>query len=108
MSGEWTNHPRLKGRFHKECPDDLQVIIHDGHPAITNRSAELVWVRVTACAREVSIFAGRRLPLFRGILLNKPRHLETVSEGNELQFLMPEGGEYPLQVTEKYLEERDS
>jgi len=108
MPGDWTKHPKLQGRFHAEFPDDLQVIDHDGHPPITKRGAELVWVRMSACGHDVPIFGDRTVPLFRAIVLNKPQHLQTLSEGTEIQFLVPEGGKYPLQVTENYLQERAS
>jgi hypothetical protein len=109
MSGDWTNHPSLQGRFNPEFPDDLQVIVHDGPPTITKRAPELVWVRVTACGREVPIFGdNRHLTVFRGTVLNKPHHLLTVSEGAGIQFVVPKSGPHPLQVTAQYLEERPS
>jgi hypothetical protein len=109
MSGDWTKHPSLEGRFHVEFPDDLQVIVHDGHPTIIKRGPELVWVRVTACEREVRVFGGNgHLAVFRGIVLNKPHHLVTVSEGTEIQFVAPKGRPHPLYVTAQYLEERPS
>lgn len=30
MNEEWRDHPKLRGRFHSEYPDDLQVVIHEG------------------------------------------------------------------------------
>jgi len=108
MPGDWTTHPSLQGRFNPEFPDDLQVIVHDGHPAITKRAAELVWVRVTARGQDVPVFGGRHLAVFRGVVLNKPQQLVTVSEGTEIHFVGPEGGPYPLQVTAEYLQERPS
>lgn len=106
ISSHWTNHPTLQGRFHAQFPDDLQVIVHDGHPAITKRAAELVWVQVTACEADVTIFGGQHLPRFRGTVLNKPHQLQSVSEGSEIQFVASEGGGHPLQVTERYLQDR--
>jgi hypothetical protein len=44
---------------------------------------------------------------FLGTVLNQPYHLETVTEGSVVKFLMPEGGRHPLMVTDKYLSERD-
>jgi hypothetical protein len=46
---EWRKHPALQKRFHPEHADDLQVIVHDGGPRISDRKPELVWVtlRVT-------------------------------------------------------------
>jgi hypothetical protein len=109
MPGDWTSHPSLQGRFNPERPDDLQVIVHDGHPTLTKRGPELVWVRVTAFVKEVPVFGGHgHLAVFRGIVLNKPHHLVTVSEGTEIQFVVPKSGPHALHVTAQYLEERPS
>ena len=96
MSSPGNRYPRLRGRFHLESPDDLQVIIHDGGQHITDRLPELVWVRLTGCQGEA----------FTGVVLNKPVHLQSVVRGSQILFIMPEGGPYPLQVTPQYLEER--
>jgi hypothetical protein len=96
--GEWRRHPSLQGRFHPDFPDDLQVIVHDGGPRLTKRRPELAWVRVSQGNGEDDVFHGR--------LLSQPKQLETVSEGDEIQFVAPEGGEHPLMVTSKYLCER--
>ena len=92
----WRDNPKLKGKFHPEYPDDIQVLIHDGGPLFSKHHPEQVWVRVLGCQREI----------FRGTVLNQPYHLETVSEGSLVKFLMPEGGSHPLMVTDKYLSER--
>ncbi len=42
----WRGHPLLKGRFHPEYPDDLQVLIYDGGPRLSKHPPEVVWVRV--------------------------------------------------------------
>ena len=65
MPSPWKEHPKLRGRFHPEFPEDLQVIVHDASPAKSGGCAELVWVRVTGCDDEI----------FSGIVLNKPSHL---------------------------------
>src|SRR5688572_7385786 len=75
----WRTHPKLKGRFLPEHPDDLQVIVHDGGPRITDRSPEAVWVTVTGCDRDV--FIGR--------VLNQPTQLRTVQQGQQIRFVMP-------------------
>jgi hypothetical protein len=46
--------------------------------------------------------------VFRGILLNEPYELESVSGGSEILFLVPTSGEYPLHVTQRYLDDRDA
>ena len=94
----WRTHPRLKGRFLPDYPDDLQVIVHDGGPRITKNRPEAVWITVTAC--EGDIFAGR--------VLNQPKQLSTVRQGQQIRFIMPAGSEHPILVTDKYLRERPS
>jgi hypothetical protein len=103
MNHEWRKHPRLISRLHPDYPDDLQVVVHDGGPRLTSRHPELVWVRITKYAG--GVFTGR--------VLNQPNQLTSVSEGSEILFILPEHGvvipehgEYPLLVTEKYLKER--
>jgi hypothetical protein len=93
---EWRKHPKLKGKFHPEYPDDVQVLVHDGGPRLTTHRPEGVWVRVTACAGSV----------FTGTVLNQPHQLTSVREGSTIKFIAPEGGQHPLMVTEKYLCER--
>lgn len=89
MSSSWNEHPKLRGRFHPESSDDLQVIVHDGGLYVADRRPELVWVRVTECQDEI----------FSGVVLNKPSQLPSVAQGSQIQFIVPEGGQYPLQVT---------
>jgi hypothetical protein len=96
MPHEWRDHPKLRGRFLAEYPDDLQVIVHDGGPRLTSHRPELIWVRITRGDGN----------LFRGRVLNQPEQLSSVSQGSEIQFLLPGGGEYPLMVTDRYLGER--
>ena len=95
---QWRTHPKLKGRFHPEHPDDLQVIVHDGGPRITDRAPQAVWVTVNRCDGDV--FGGR--------ILNQPRQLRTIQQGQQVRFIMPAGGEHPVMVTDKYLSERPS
>src|SRR5262245_48123069 len=95
---QWRTHPQLKGRFLADHPDDLQVIVHDGGPRLTDRQPEAVWVTVTGCDQDV--FAGR--------VLNQPTQLRTVRQGQQIRFIMPAGGDYPVLVTDKYLRERPS
>jgi hypothetical protein len=92
----WRNAPELKGRLHPDYPDDLQVVVHDGGPRTTDRSPELIWVRIT----------GTRDGAFVGRVLNKPHQLESVRAADEILFVVPEGWEHPLRVTEQYLAER--
>lgn len=96
MSGAWRDHPKLRGRFHPEYPDDLQIIVHDGGPRLTDRRPEAVWVRVLA--HDAGVFTGE--------VLNHPEQLLTVKQGDRVQFVVPQSGEYPLMVRPKYLRER--
>lgn len=94
--GSWRRHPKLMGRFLPDYPDDLQVIVHDGGPRVTQRAPEAVWVRVMGVAGDV----------FNGQVLNQPHHLESVQQGSEIQFTVADGAELPVMVTDKYLAER--
>lgn len=93
---EWRNHPGLKDKLHADFPDDVQVLVHDGGPHLTDHHLEVVWVRVTACDGSV----------FKGTVLNMPKQLTSIQQSSVINFLVPDGGEYPLMVTEKYLQER--
>ncbi len=93
----WRNDPLLKEGFLPDYPDDLQVIVHDGGPRITEAPPESIWARVNGKAVD-----GR----FTATVLNKPHGLKTVSEGSEIQFLIKQGWEHPVQVRDRYLQER--
>jgi hypothetical protein len=96
MRADWRRDPILKGRFHKDAQDDILVIVHDGHPGITGRAPEAVWVRVT----------GRRGTAWIGTMMNQPHQLQSMRKGTEVLFGAP-GRHLPLvHVTPKYLEER--
>jgi hypothetical protein len=96
MKTDWRNHPKLAGRFHAEHPDDIQVIVHDGGPRMTQRRPEAVWVRVVGCEGDV----------FTGDVLNPPTQLLSVKLGDRIQFLAPQTGEHLLMVRGSYLRER--
>jgi hypothetical protein len=96
MLPEWRSHPLLRNRFLPEHPDDLQVIVHDGGPRLSDKPPELVWVTVTALDGEV--FCGR--------VLNQPQGLVTVKLGDEIEFVAPAADHHPILVKRKYLEER--
>ena len=96
MSHEWREHPKLQGRFHPDSPDDLQVVVHDGGPRLSQNAPELVWVTVTSMYGN-DVFAGR--------VINQPQQLQTLTQGSQIKFLAP-AGEHLLMVTDKYLVER--
>jgi Uncharacterized protein conserved in bacteria (DUF2314) len=96
VGSEWREHPKLRGRFLPDHPDDLQVFVHDGGPRITRNPAEAVWVTVIGVDGEV----------FRGRVLNQPQNLRCVRQGSEVKFVVAEGAEFPIMATDKYLRER--
>ncbi len=98
MNSEWREHPKLKGRFLPDHPDDLQVLVHDGGPRISRNPAEAVWVSVTGVEGEV----------FRGRVLNQSHNLKSARQGSEIQFIVADGAEFPVMATDKYLRERGS
>ena len=95
--GPWRSDPGLRGRFHPQYPDDLQVLVHDGEPRRTGKRTEVCWVRVD----------GGEAGLYEGELLNQPHQLATVKAGERIRFLSGAGGKHPLHVTPEYLAERD-
>jgi hypothetical protein len=96
MGNEWREHPKLKGRFHAHHTDDLQVLVHDGGPRLSRNPAEAVWVTVTGMDGEE----------FRGRILNQPHNLRSVHQGSEIKFAVADGADFPVMVTDKYLQER--
>lgn len=86
MTTVWRQHPKLAGRFHVDYPDDVQVLAHDGGPRLTDRSPELIWVRITACDGDV----------FTARVLNQPHQLSSVTQGTEIRFIAPAGSEHLL------------
>jgi hypothetical protein len=96
MPKSWRTHRRLQGRFHPDFPDDIQVIVHDGGPRLSKVAPEIVWVRVTDGEGD----------LLTGTVLNQPANVTSAPAGGSIRFIVPDSGEYPLLVTEKYLLER--
>ena len=92
----WRSHPKLKGKLLAQDSDELQIIAHDGGPALTNRRPELVSVRVTDF--DGVVFVGR--------VLHQPIQLRTIQLGQQIRFIIPDGSVHPVLVTEKYLLER--
>ena len=97
MFPSWRSHPRLAARFNPQYPDDLQVVIHEGGPRLSKSVPELVWVSVSREESE-NVFAGR--------ILNQPHNLKSLRQGDEIKFIVPEVGQYPLLTTDKYLKEK--
>jgi hypothetical protein len=93
----WRNDGLLKERFLPDYPDDLQVIIHDGGPRITEAMPELIWARVDGMTKD-----GH----FTAVVLNQPHGLKNVTAGGKIQFMMKPAWEHPVQVRDEYLKER--
>jgi len=96
QTGRWHAHPKLKGRFLADHPNELLVIVHEGGPRLSSRRPEVVAVEVTGCEGEV--FSGR--------ILHQPIQLHSLRLGQRIQFIVPTAARFPVLVTEKYLEER--
>lgn len=96
QTGRWHSHPKLKGRFLADHPNELLVIVHEGGPRVTSRRPEVVAVEVTGCEEE--IFTGR--------ILQQPIQLHSLRLGQRIQFIVPSAARFPVLVTEKYLQER--
>jgi len=96
MSQNWRDHPSLKKYINKDYPDDIQVLVHDGGFRFTDKPPELVWVKV----------ADSQDDIFTGRILNQPFGLKSVRQGSEIKFFVPQGSQYPILVTQKYLNER--
>lgn len=92
----WREDPRLKGRFHPEAPDDVQVYIHDGNPRFCRRIPEVAWVRVLASGRAA----------FRGQILTAPQGLLSVKQSSTIIFQVCKNTGLPFLVSKRYLEER--
>ncbi|MCJ8332187.1 MAG: hypothetical protein HRT89_17360 [Lentisphaeria bacterium] len=94
MTNSWRSHPDFQAHFHPEAPDDLQVVVHDGGPRLTENSPESVWVTVTNL--ENNILTGK--------VLNIPHQLDSVGEGSEIKFVLT--ADKFLLLTNKYLDEK--
>jgi hypothetical protein len=97
----WRYHPALRGCFHPEHPDDVQVLAHEGGPRFTKNPPELVWVRVGAI-----VHCEGGAEFFRGTLLNQPKNLRNLNQGDSVQFIPGSGCPHPVMVTTSYLTER--
>ncbi|PXX33704.1 hypothetical protein [Undibacterium pigrum] len=92
---QWRNHPALQAKLHPQHPDDLQVIVHDGGPRLTERKPELVWVSINGMDKDI----------FSGTVLNAPTQLQSISQHQQIQFALA-GVEHPVLLTAKYLQEK--
>jgi hypothetical protein len=95
MPGPWNVHPRLRGRFDQQYPDDLRVIAHDGGPRVSRVAPEVVWVRVTGGDGDV----------WDGVVLGRSHRLSD-DAGASIRFTVPDTGALPVMVSDKYLDDR--
>ena len=103
----WRDDPALKGRFHPEYPDDLQVLVHEGSFRFTDTKPEVVWARVFALL-EITTNEGRKAQAYKAILLNQPNHLKTLKVGQEILFVAHVGYQHAIRITHDYLADRAS
>jgi len=121
QASPWREDPSLAGRFHPQCPDDIQVLVHDGEPRRTRRAPEACWARVSAVHGTLQAAIApkdAKLPfdesvvrwaprtVYRASLLNQPHQLQSVKSGDEILFVHAPGIPHPLRVLPAYLEER--
>ncbi len=92
----WNSNPELAGRTVKDYPNDIQVIVHEGHPRITGVTPEYIWVTITEYNNGV----------YSGKLLNKPSNLKTHQLNQIINFVVPANPKLPaLEVSPEYLKE---
>ncbi len=106
----WRHDPNLTGKFHKDFPDDIQALVHDGDPRRMRRGPELCWVRIQrvdrAATRPVTAAVEKSHFVYVGELLNQPHTLTSVQRGDRLKLLSVPGMPQPLHVTDEYLADR--
>jgi hypothetical protein len=110
----WRRDPILAGRWHKQFPDDIAVLVADDASDRTTRKPEVCWVRVDGdqVAPPRAITAGdgsvltRSAVVYQGVLLSAPRQLTSVGAGARLLVIPDPGGRHPLAVSARYLAER--
>ncbi|MCG2661717.1 MAG: CHAT domain-containing protein [Kiritimatiellae bacterium] len=96
MDAMWTKDPLLKGKFHPEHPECVQVLIHASNPRFSGKRAELAWVRVTESRGQYYI----------GSLVSPPKQLDNIRQGDEVLFMAVPSGPYPFLISADYLEDR--
>ncbi len=112
--GPWRRDPLLAGKLHRQYPDDLQVLVHDGEPKRTGRRTEACWVRLDAVEdgpprpslTATGAALGRGTRLYAGVLLSPPKQLTTYAAGARVRLIPDPGGPHPIAVTAAYLDER--
>jgi hypothetical protein len=95
----WRHDPNMRGKFHKDFPDDIQALVHDGDPRVMRRAA-------TRPVTDVIADHEKQRAVYIGELLNAPHTLQSVKRGDRLKLLSVAGMPHPLHVTDAYLQER--
>jgi len=117
----WHTDSNFSGKFHPNHPNDIQVVVHDGEPRRTQRPPEACWVTLTGVhgALRVPVAGPDAKPplqasqvrweertVYTGKLLNVPKNLQTVRQGDTILVVYSPGLPCPLHVTPNYLAER--
>lgn len=85
----WRGDPALRGKFHPQWPDDIQVLIDA--PDGGGGAGEVCWLRVVAVDDpDARIYAG--------VLQHAPRALAHVQAGDRLRFTITPGARHPRMV----------
>lgn len=83
----WRADPALRGRFHPQWPDDIQVLID----APGGGAGEVCWLRVVAVDDAAKgVYAGE--------LQHAPRALAHVKAGDRLRFALTPGARHPRYI----------
>ncbi len=101
----WHEDLALKGHFHPEYPDDLQILVHEGSFRFTNTKPEVMWGRLLARI-ETTHRDGSTTHAYKATLLNQPKQLKTVQVGQEILLVAYPAYRFPIRVTHEYLASR--
>lgn len=110
----WRRDPALAPRAHKQFPDDVPVLVHDGEPAHSGRRTEVCWVRIDGVTagpprpseRAPGEAVERATDVYEGVLLSEPHQLATWQAGARVRFVADAGGRHAVAVSDDYLAER--
>jgi hypothetical protein len=88
----WRNDPRMKGRFAKGYPDDIQVLFVNPAGSSPDKpdKNEIMWVTI--------IEHDPKSDLFLGILINEPYYLQDVANQDNVVFHISPTSKYPVAV----------
>jgi hypothetical protein len=101
----WHDDSDLKGRFHPQYPDDLQVLVHEGSFRFTDTKPEVMWLHILKRLTWNHKSAGN-MYAYLGTVLNQPHQLKTVKLNDQILFVAKQGYKLPIRVTREYMDER--